>query len=132
MEHGLLYFKDKKRGVNLQVTLFFGLRNSRSLRSYQAVSADNLLFLQVITAAQKLQILEGCHSRSLGGRHLGRDKTLTKISERYYWLRMVEDVKEYCRTCDKCQRANRYNSTTFFEYSVACTQTACHMYMWRQ
>ena len=52
--------------------------------------------------------MEGCHSNGLGGGHFGRDKTLSKISERYYCLRMIEDVKEFCRTCDKCQRANRY------------------------
>lgn len=55
-----------------------------------------------------MQILEGCHSSGLGGGHLGRDKTLTKISERHYWLGMVEDVKNFCKSSDKCQRANRY------------------------
>ena len=57
--------------------------------------------------SQKTQVLKGCHSSELGGGHFGRDKTLAKVSERYYWLGMVEDVKEYCRKCDKCQRANR-------------------------
>ena len=65
--------------------------------------------LQVVTESQKRQVLEGCHSDELGGGHFGQDKTLAKISERYYWLGMVNDVKEFCRTCDKCQRANRYN-----------------------
>ena len=27
---------------------------------------------------------------------------------RYYWLGLVEDVKNFCLTCDKCQRANRF------------------------
>ena len=36
----------------------------------------------------------------------GRDKTLSKIAERFYWCGMVDDVKEFCKTCDKCQRAN--------------------------
>lgn len=26
---------------------------------------------------------------------------------RYYWLGSVEDVKQFCRNCDKCQRVNR-------------------------
>ena len=64
--------------------------------------------LQVVTESQKRQVLEGCHLNELGGGHFGRDKTLAKISERY-WLGMVNDMKEFCRTCDKCQRANSYN-----------------------
>ena len=57
---------------------------------------------------QKLEVLEGCHNSALGGGHFGRDKTLKKVTERFYWLGIVDDVKEFCRTCDKCQRANRY------------------------
>ena len=66
---------------------------------------------QVIAAGQKQQVLEGCHSSGLGGGHAGRDKTLSKVSERCYWLGMVEGVKEFCKTCDKCQRVNMCVST---------------------
>ena len=36
------------------------------------------------------------YSAELGGGHFGQDKTLLKISERFYWLGMVNDIKEYC------------------------------------
>ncbi|KAL5471089.1 hypothetical protein EMCRGX_G029165 [Ephydatia muelleri] len=62
---------------------------------------------RVVTESEKHKVLEGCHSAELGGGHFGRDKTLVKISERFYWLGMVNDVKEYCKTCEKCQKANR-------------------------
>ena len=45
-----------------------------------------------------MKVLDGCHSPELGGGHFGRDKTLLKISERFYWIGMVNDVKEYCKT----------------------------------
>eukprot|EP00731_Ephydatia_muelleri_P010481 Em0005g1067a len=51
-----------------------------------------------------MKVLDGSHSAELGGGHFGRDKTLLKISERFG---MVNDVKEYCKTCEKCQKANR-------------------------
>eukprot|EP00731_Ephydatia_muelleri_P027168 Em0019g41a len=54
-----------------------------------------------------MKVLDGCHSAELGGGHFGRVKTLLKISERFYWIGMVNDVKEYCKTCEKCQKANR-------------------------
>eukprot|EP00731_Ephydatia_muelleri_P003894 Em0002g70a len=62
---------------------------------------------RVVTKKEKMKVLDGCHSAELGGGHFGRDKTLLKISERFYWIGMVNDVKEYCKTCEKCQTANR-------------------------
>ena len=41
-------------------------------------------------------------SKALGG-HLGRDKTLAKIAERYYWPNFSADVREFCRTCKECK-----------------------------
>eukprot|EP00731_Ephydatia_muelleri_P008402 Em0004g740a len=61
---------------------------------------------RVVTKKEKMKVLDGCHSAELGGGHFGRDKTLLKISERFYWIGMVNDVKEYCKTCEKCQKAN--------------------------
>ena len=52
--------------------------------------------------------MEGCHCDELGGGHFGRDKTFAKVTERFYWVGIINDVKEFCRTCDKCQKANRY------------------------
>ena len=51
-------------------------------------------------------VLHACHVDSLGGGHVGRDRTLARVEERFYWRGMVDDVKDYCRTCDYCQRSN--------------------------
>ena len=80
VKDGLLFYYDKKRNTGLLVVL----------------------------TSQKTMILEGCHSAILGGGHFGRDKTLEKLSERYYWKGMVDDVKNFCKYFDKCQRANRF------------------------
>ena len=50
-----------------------------------------------------------CHA-DIGG---GRDKTFAKLTERFYWVGMINDVREYSRTCDRCQRANRFVATLF-------------------
>jgi len=45
------------------------------------------------------------HIHVLGG-HLGRDKTIKKICSRFFWKNMCDDIKEYIRQCDRCQRMN--------------------------
>ena len=40
------------------------------------------------------------------GGHFGRDKTFSKIAERFYWKMMWKDVEEYVRTCPTCQMTN--------------------------
>ena len=59
-----------------------------------------------MTNRQKQQVLEGCQSNGFGGGHFGKDKTLAKAPKQYYWLGMAQGVIEFCKTCDRCQRAN--------------------------
>jgi hypothetical protein len=47
-------------------------------------------------------LIEMGHDGPLGG-HLGRNKTLERLSRAYYWPRMSHDIQEYCRTCPSCQ-----------------------------
>ena len=39
--------------------------------------------------------------------HLGINKTMEKISSRYYWPNIKEDVTSFIHTCDKCQRVKK-------------------------
>ena len=34
--------------------------------------------------------------------HLGVRKTLSRLRQRFYWVRMRQDVEEWCRACDIC------------------------------
>lgn len=58
-----------------------------------------------IPADQALQarILHECHDVPTSG-HLGKDKTLELVKRRFYWPRMDEDIVQYVRSCDACQR----------------------------
>jgi len=40
------------------------------------------------------------------GGHLGRDKTLDKVSSRFYWEGMSNDIINFIKSCDVCQRTN--------------------------
>ena len=43
------------------------------------------------------------HTIPLAG-HLGRDKTVKRITKHFYWPTVFSDVAEYCRRCPECQR----------------------------
>ncbi|KAL5460547.1 hypothetical protein EMCRGX_G033999 [Ephydatia muelleri] len=57
-------------------------------------------------ATARKQIFEGCH-RGLAGDHTGRDKTLAKITQQYFWPDITNDVKEWVECCDVCQRTKQ-------------------------
>jgi hypothetical protein len=67
---------------------------------------DNLLYkdTRLVIPSKRIQesLIEMGHDGPLGG-HLGRNKTLERLSRAYYWSRMSYDVQEYCRTCPSCQ-----------------------------
>jgi hypothetical protein len=46
------------------------------------------------------------HNHPLGG-HLGTDIVFNKVRNLYYWPQMYENIKEYIRACDSCQRRGR-------------------------
>ena len=48
-------------------------------------------------------VLECLHDSEFAG-HFGEQKTLARVKLRYYWPGYMEDVGEWCKTCDVCQR----------------------------
>ena len=47
------------------------------------------------------------HDSLAGGGHLGIDKVRFTMMQKYYWPRMNQDIIDYVRSCDRCQRAKR-------------------------
>ena len=44
------------------------------------------------------------HSKETAG-HLGVDKTIEKIKQRFFWINLSRDVKKFIRECYDCQKA---------------------------
>ena len=56
----------------------------------------------VIPEALRQEILADLHE-GVAGDHLGVDKTLTRLQERYYWPGQYNEVREWCRNCATCE-----------------------------
>ena len=60
--------------------------------------------LQVLVpATRRTQVMRDHHDHILAA-HAGRDKTYDKIRRNYVWPSMLEDIGNYVRTCETCQR----------------------------
>ena len=51
----------------------------------------------------KNRILHDNHDSKLAG-HFGIFKTLERFKQNYYWPKMAEEVQDYIKSCDICQR----------------------------
>ena len=52
----------------------------------------------VVPCAMRREILDELHSGAVGG-HLGAEKTLSKLKERFYWPGHWKEVHNWCNTC---------------------------------
>ena len=82
---------------------------SNTIQSFKQDSQGTLYLIDKIRHLWRLivpkiyveHILRGCHD-DIGGSHLGRTKTLNKIAQRFYWIGMSKDVKNWVLSCAKC------------------------------
>ena len=47
------------------------------------------------------EVMQELHAGATEG-HLGEEKTILKIKERFYWPGMQQDVHNWCQTCATC------------------------------
>ncbi|XP_058827826.1 uncharacterized protein LOC131687751 [Topomyia yanbarensis] len=58
--------------------------------------------------SERADIVRTTHERA----HLGPEKTLASIRERYYWPLMSSEVKRFCQRCLTCQMSKATNQNT--------------------
>jgi hypothetical protein len=68
-------------------------------------------FQYVVPVAERNQVLTRVHDDPFCG-HLGKDRTFSRLRERFYWPNYDKDVEKYVRECETCARVKappKYN-----------------------
>ena len=65
-------------------------------------------FLLCIPRSMVSYVLQEAHDTPTGG-HFGINRTLEAIRSRFYWQTLDHDVREYVKTCVKCQKRKSNN-----------------------
>ena len=80
-----------------------------SIQRKEGINKEDKLRL-VVTGDEQFCIISSRHD--LNGSHLGVDKTISNINDRYYWKGIVKYVREYVKKCNQCQQCNKKTKTT--------------------
>ena len=59
------------------------------------------IFPMILPPVYYERALKGCHDE-VG--HMGRERTLSLLRDRFYWSSMAEDTAAYIGKCDRCLR----------------------------
>jgi hypothetical protein len=59
--------------------------------------------VQIPEVEKRPEIIKECHDSTVGG-HRGESTTLNRIRERFYWRGMREEVRNYVKACESCQK----------------------------
>ena len=92
---------DKSARRFLQIWDQLVVRDGLLCRYLQPRGASLGVIQMVIPEALRTEVLADLHEGVAGG-HLGTEKTLARLRERFYWPGHYNDVKEWCRKCAVC------------------------------
>ena len=77
------------------------IQRSLLWRRFEQVNGSGYHLQLLIPITLQKDVLRDLHEGVMGG-HLGIDKTLACLQERYYWPGYSQDVKDWCKSCSAC------------------------------
>ncbi|KAI9557180.1 hypothetical protein GHT06_016988 [Daphnia sinensis] len=69
---------------------------------YKRNSSQGRKFLLCVPSILRRKIIEFCHDDPSSG-HMGVDKTIARVSERYWWPNFRKSVRKHVLSCNYCQ-----------------------------
>lgn len=100
--------------IQAQLSDLFAQQITNNIRKYKSYFLKNNLLMRrskppvpyVPVGSLRHSILHIYHDTAANGAHFGRDKTFSKIRQRYYWPSMCKDITNYVRSCLACAQNN--------------------------
>ena len=89
--------KSKSRFFKIQDNLLYKIDRRKKTRGG---------LLRVLQEHEVEPVLFMLHNHPISG-HLGVDIVFNKVRNLYFWPQMYDDIKDYIRSCDSCQRRGR-------------------------
>ncbi len=77
-------------------------------RQYENPDDSTITLQQLVPESKREEVLKEMHQGVLSG-HLGEDKTLARVKERFYWPGYHNDVRDWCRRCPDCAATKSAN-----------------------
>ena len=77
------------------------VHNGLLYRCFVDTSTEKSHLQLIVPVCFRKEVLQELHAGVVGG-HLGQDKTLSCLKERFYWPGHWSDVNDWCRTCATC------------------------------
>lgn len=85
------------------------IENGLLKRAWESADGKELKTQLIVPKEKISEVLEEMHGGKSGA-HLGVNKTLEKIRNRFYWVNYCQDVKSWCRQCSKCAASQGHNT----------------------
>ena len=82
------------------------LRDGILYRKWEDDSGSRISWQLIVPDIYPDDVLSYLHDAITAG-HLGVNKTLSRVKERFYWPGVGDSVKDWCRKCEQCSRRKR-------------------------
>jgi len=63
----------------------------------------------IMELTERDRIVADLHSGLVGGSHFGQSSTIRKITDRFFWRSITDDVRRFVKICAVCQKSNSSN-----------------------
>ena len=60
----------------------------------------------VVPRARQTEVMRGSHDIPAAG-HQGRDRTMAKLKEKYFWYHLTSDIEKYVASCSVCSLSKK-------------------------
>ena len=78
-------------------------------RRWENELGDKIILQLVLPKPLRKQAFKHLHEAPTAG-HLGINKTISRIQQRFYWCNYSEDIRKWCTSCDLCASRKGHNA----------------------